>query len=241
MKSSFEEKLYNKALENNIELSEDKLNLLFEYQKLLLEWNQKINLTAITQEDDIILKHFVDCLECTKYIKEGSNIIDVGTGAGFPGLVLAIFFSDKVNITLIDALNKRLIFLDEVVKKLNLKNINILHSRAEDGANNVLYREKYDIATARAVATLPILIEYLSPYVKVNGKCLIMKSGNIANELKESSNALNKLNCKIANIYEYKLKSNQEEYLRTIIEISKNNNTPKGYPRNYGKIKKGHI
>lgn len=228
----------NQLTTEGIVLTDKMLNELKMYKNLLLEWNDKINLTAITDEEEIFVKHFVDCLYCAKYItKEDKKIIDVGTGAGFPGLVLAIYFPDK-EFTLLDALNKRLVFLEDVIKKLDLKNVKLIHGRAEEIVRiNNLY-EEYDVAVSRAVAQLPILLEYISPYIKVNGKCIVMKGDNVDEEIKLSSNALKILNLKLLkkNLYSYNVKN--EEYKRSILEIKKINDTPKKYPRNYGKIKK---
>lgn len=236
MKSEFEEKLYKKALEAKFELSDEVLNKLSVYKNKLVEWNQKMNLTAITDDEGIIEKHFIDSLECCKYIKKGQSIADVGTGAGFPGLVIAIYMPD-VNITLIDALNKRINFLNDVVDTLKLKNVKSIHSRAEDLAIDIAYRQKYDIVVARAVASTNILLEYTTPYAKINGKCLLMKSNNIDEEIEKAINALKRLNCKISNIYQYQLNST-EIYQRSIIEVTKIADTPKNYPRSFAKIKK---
>lgn len=239
--SIFKKMLYNESIKYGIELNNNVLNSLEIYKNLLLEWNEKINLTSITDEYEIIVKHFIDCLHCIKYIKENDKIIDIGTGAGFPGIVLAIYFEGKINITLIDSLNKRLIFLQEVVNILKLKNINIVHSRAEDKAKDISYREKYDISVARAVASLNTLCEYTSSYVRINGKCLYMKGNNIQEEIKKSFNALKELNLKIIDNYEYNLELNNDKkeiYNRCILEMKKIGKTPEKYPRNSDKIKK---
>lgn len=224
-----------------LSLTDKQLIQFEEYKKLLVEWNEKINLTAITEDYEVIMKHFIDCLEIVKYIGEGSNIIDVGTGAGFPGIVIAIYFAGNVNITLLDALNKRLLFLKEVIDKLELQNINIVHGRAEEIAQKEEYRESYDTVVSRAVANLSVLLEYDTPYIKVNGKCLFMKGDKLQDELKEAKKALDILNCKVTNNYTYNYYINEEEYTRNILEIKKYNNTPKKYPRNYGKIKKNPL
>ena len=242
---TFKQKLYLEANKYDFELNNDKLEKLEIYKNMIIEWNNKINLTSITDEYQIIIKHFIDSLECTKYIKENDNIIDVGTGAGFPGIVIAIFFEEKVNITLLDSLKKRLTFLEEVVKKLNLKNIDIVHGRAEDKANDIIYREKYDIVVARAVASLSVLCEYTSPYAKLKGKCLYMKGDNIQQEIDLARIAFNKLNIRILNKYEYDLELNEKEnveiFKRCILEVQKVDKTPKTYPRKYDKIKKSPL
>lgn len=238
MKSKeFIEILCKECEKQNINISQNKAEKLNMYKDLLIQWNEKMNLTAITDEYDIIVKHFVDCLMCTKIIKDEKKIIDVGTGAGFPGMVLAIYYEDK-EFTLLDALNKRLVFLQEVVNTLKLKNVNIIHGRAEEVARKEEYREKFDATVSRAVAQLPILLEYTSPFIKVNGKCIVMKGDSVQDEIKISSNALNVLKLKLKSTFEYMYTVNNEEYHRYILIIEKNMCTPAKYPRNYGQIKK---
>ena len=231
--------LIQECKKQNIELDESKAQALKEYKELLVEWNEKMNLTAITEDYEVIVKHFVDCLECTHLITNEKKIIDVGTGAGFPGMPLAIYYP-QIEFTLLDGLNKRLIFLEEVVNKLGLKNVKIVHARAEEAARNDDFFESFDAVVSRAVANLPVLLEYTSPYVKVNGKCIVMKGDNAQEELELAKNAMNIL--KLKNIenkeYKYSYTINNEEYNRTILYIEKVGNTPNKYPRNYGQIKK---
>ena len=154
---------------------------------LLLEWNEKINLTAITEPKEVILKHFIDSATIIKYIEDNMKVVDVGTGAGFPGIPLNIMNS-KANYVLVDSLNKRINFLNEVINNLQLNNINTVHSRIEDfGKDN---KESFDIATSRAVASLNILLEYLLPLVKVGGICICMKGSNVKEEIGNSKKAL---------------------------------------------------
>ena len=243
MKSLTHEEFINTLMEEckkqNIELDENKAKALKEYKELLVEWNEKMNLTAITEDYEVIIKHFVDCLECTHLITDEKKIIDVGTGAGFPGMVLAIYYP-QIEFTLLDGLNKRLIFLEEVINKLELKNVKIVHARAEEAARNEDFFESFDAVVSRAVANLPVLLEYTSPYVKVNGKCIVMKGDNAQEELELAKNAMNIL--KLKNVkekeYKYSYKIDNEEYNRTILYIEKMENTPNKYPRNYGQIKK---
>ena len=243
MKSLTDEEFTNTLIDEckkqNIELDENKAKVLKIYKELLVEWNEKMNLTAITEDYEVIIKHFVDCLECTHLITDERKIIDVGTGAGFPGMVLAIYYP-QIDFTLLDGLNKRLIFLEEVVNKLGLKNVKIVHARAEEAARNEEYFEFFDAVVSRAVANLPVLLEYTSPYVKVNGKCIVMKGDNAKEELDLAKNAMNVL--KLRNIdnkeYKYSYTINDEGYNRTILYIEKIGNTPNKYPRNYGQIKK---
>ncbi len=243
--NNFCEILEAEASKKDIVLSSIQLEKFEKYKELLVEWNEKMNLTAITDDIGIIIKHFVDCLMITKYIElnkgEASNIIDVGTGAGFPGVVIAIYFENDINITLLDSLNKRLIFLEEVKNKLQLQNIKIIHSRAEESGNSDKYRSRYDYVVSRAVASLNILLEYTTPYLKVGGKGLYLKGDNLQEEIDKSANALNILKCKIKKIYNYKLNTEETELNRTILEVVKNSDTPNKYPRSYGKIKKSEL
>lgn len=235
--NEFIELLCKECKNQKVDITEEQANNLEMYKTLLLEWNEKMNLTAITDEYEIIIKHFVDCLECTKVIREEEKIIDVGTGAGFPGMVLAIYYKDK-KFTLLDALNKRLIFLQEVINTLKLNNVEIVHGRAEEVARKEEYKEQFDASVSRAVAQLPVLLEYTSPFIKVNGKCIVMKGDNVEDEVKLSSNALNTLKLKIVDRFNYNYMINNEEYNRSILKINKIGNTPQKYPRNYGQIKK---
>lgn len=237
-KYDFKNRLKEEALKIDLHLT-DKQVINFEiYKNLLVEWNEKMNLTAITEDYEVIMKHFIDCLEIVKYIQEGNKIIDVGTGAGFPGIVIAIYFEGKVEITLLDSLNKRLLFLQEVVEQLQLKYIKIIHGRAEEMAKKQEFREMYDIVVSRAVANLAILLEYDTPYLKVNGKCLLLKGDNIQNEIKEANKALKILKCKINHLYPYQYAVKEVTYQRNILEVIKFSYTPNQYPRSYGKIKK---
>ena len=237
----FEKELKEIALEYGFELDKEVCKNLRIYKELLVEWNEKMNLTGITENYEVIMKHFIDCLNCVKYIDENKKVIDVGTGAGFPGMVIAIYFKDKLDITLLDSLNKRLIFLEEVKKAIGFKNLKIVHERAEEGAHKEEYREKFDIALARAVASLNNLLEYTSGYVLKNGKCLFMKGDNYDDELESSKNAFCILKCKLLKKYEYSFKVNDAEYNRVILEINKQDVLPKSYPRNFGKIKKNPL
>ena len=192
MKNDFISILKKEAKNRDIELTDKALERFELYKNLMLEWNEKMNLTAITDEYQIIMKHFIDCLEITKYMNGNEKVIDVGTGAGFPGIVIAIYF-ENINITLLDSLNKRLIFLEEVVKKLNLKNVNIVHARAEEFAHKDEYRNKYDLVVSRAVANLSNLLEYDVGYLKLNGKLLLLKGDNVNDEINTSKNTFNVL------------------------------------------------
>lgn len=227
MKQTFKEKLSKKCPE----LAEEMQQQFQDYMNLLLEWNEKINLTAITEEDEIILKHFVDSLTISKYIKEGNSIVDVGTGAGFPGIPVKIA-RKNVKVTLVDSLNKRILFLNEVIEKLGLENIETLHFRAEEFGQNKKYRESFDIATSRAVANLSTLVEYLLPLVKVGGICICMKGSEIKEELENSKKAIQILGGEIQEIEEFYLP--ETDIKRTIVIVKKISSTPKKYPRKPG-------
>lgn len=238
---SFKDTLKEEASKMNIDLSDNVLNNLEIYKNMLIEWNEKINLTAITDDYEIIMKHFIDCLELVKYIDKTKKVIDVGTGAGFPGIVIAIYFEGKLNITLLDALNKRINFLQEVITTLNLNNVTLIHGRAEEYAKMKDYREKYDLVVSRAVANLPVLLEYEIPYVKVNGKCLIMKGDNVEQEIEKAKKAFDILSCKIKNKYSYNYFVDEEKYSRVILDIKKYKETNNKFPRNNGQIKKNPL
>ena len=214
-----------------IKLSVEQLEKFYSYMSLLLEWNEKMNLTAITEPNEIILKHFIDSLTILNEINNKSKVVDVGTGAGFPGIPLSIA-NESLKITLVDSLNKRLIFLQEVIDKLELKNIEIVHSRAEDFGQNKKYRESFDIATSRAVANLSTLSEYLIPLVKISGKCICMKASDVEEEINQAKNAINVLGGTIEKIEEFKLPESDNG--RTIIIINKQKQTPNKYPRKAG-------
>jgi 16S rRNA (guanine527-N7)-methyltransferase len=229
--NEFAEKLINAGKSINVDISEEKSKKLFDYMNLLLEWNEKINLTAITQPDDIIIKHFIDSMTIEKHIDNKLSVVDVGTGAGFPGIPLSIV-RDDLKIVLMDSLNKRIKFLDDVIDKCSIKNVDTIHSRAEELSRNKDYREKFDIATSRAVASLNVLLEYMIPFVKVGGYCICMKGSNIEEEVKGCKNALQQLNCSIEKIEEFNLPNS--EYGRNIVIVKKNGPTSKKYPRKAG-------
>ena len=228
---NFNKKLEEKLKLIDINISETEIENFKIYMELLLEWNEKINLTAITNEDDMILKHFIDSLTIKKYMSENEKIIDIGTGAGFPGIPLAIMNKNN-EITLMDSLNKRIVFLNDVINKLKLTNVKAIHSRAEELARNKTYREKYDIAVSRAVANLSTLVEYMLPFVSVGGKCICMKGPNIEEELKNAKNAIKELGGEIIKIENFKLPESDNE--RNIVIIKKIKETSSKYPRKSG-------
>lgn len=230
-KKQFLDKLKAQAKKIDIELKDNQCEQFYLYMNLLLEWNEKINLTAITEEEEVIKKHFIDSLTISKYVDENSKIIDVGTGAGFPGIPLKIA-NESLEVTLLDALNKRLNFLNDVIEKNDLKNIQTVHFRAEEAGKNKAYREKFNIATSRAVAALNVLVEYLLPFVKVGGRCICMKGSNAKEEIENSKKAIKLLGGEIESIEEFCLPDSDME--RTIIVIKKVSNTPAKYPRKAG-------
>ncbi len=232
---SFEKKLYDEALSIGITLDEEALKRFKVYYDMLIDYNTRMNLTAITEEDDVIVKHFCDslCLLTKFEVKSGSKIIDVGTGAGFPGIPLLIARPD-IKLTLLDGLNKRLVFLRDVLNELGLE-AEVVHARAEEGANDKNLREKFDVSTSRAVARLNVLSEYCIPYVKKGGVFLAMKGPAAAEELEEATKAISILGGKLEKTQEYKL---SDDSTRTIVIISKEKHTPPAYPRHNSKIKK---
>ena len=233
--NEFKEKLIINVDKLGINLSEIQLKQFYNYMNLLIEWNKKVNLTAITEPDEIILKHFVDSLTISKYISDGTKVVDVGTGAGFPGIPLKIVRQD-VDITLLDSLQKRINFLDEVINELNLEKITTIHSRGEDFGKNKKYREEFDIATSRAVANLSTLSEYLLPLVKVGGKVISMKGSLIQEELENSKNAIKILGGQIEKVDEFDLPNS--DISRNIVLIDKIKTTPNRYPRKAGEPSK---
>lgn len=232
----FKNRLQESFQTQKIDVSEKQCKKFFEYMKLLIEWNEKINLTAIVEPGQVITKHFLDSLTILNYIvTKQQKIIDVGTGAGFPGIPIKIM-DDLSEITLIDSLNKRINFLQEVINKNNLKNIRAIHGRAEDFGQDKLYREKYDVCVARAVAPMNILVEYLLPFARVNGICICMKGANIEEELEEAKKAINLLGGKIEKVESFGLSGSEDR--RNIIIIRKISKTPEQYPRKAGTAKK---
>lgn len=208
------------------------------YMELLREWNERMNLTAITDEEGILVKHFFDSCSISDFVGNNSKIIDVGTGAGFPGLPLKIV-NDSLNLTLVDSLNKRINFLNEVKNRLGLKDVETVHGRAEDVGIDNKYREKYDFAVSRAVAELRILVEYLLPLVKVGGKVIVMKGPNVDEEVENAKKAIKLLGGEIEKIESFKLGDTDNE--RTVIIIKKIKNTELKYPRKAGIPKKSPL
>ena len=230
-KIEFCKKLKFEAEKIGCKLNEEQLTKFYKYMNSLIEWNEKINLTAITDPEEVITKHFIDSLTVHQYIKDNFSIVDVGTGAGFPGVPLAIV-NNKSNITLVDSLNKRINFLKEITNQFELKNVQSIHDRAEEFGKDKQYRESFDIAISRAVARLNVLAEYLLPTVKVGGKCICMKGPDCKQEIEEAQNAIKVLGGSIERIEEFSLPDT--DIKRTIIVINKVKNTPSKYPRKAG-------
>lgn len=240
-KKEFIEKLNKEAKNIQVELDEKQLEQLYMYKQLLVEWNEKINLTTIVDDEEIIAKHIIDSLVCVKYVKSGERVIDVGTGAGLPGVIIAIYFNGEVNVTLFDALNKRIIFLNEVIDMLELKNTITIHGRAEEITNTKEYREKYDVAVSRAVARLNILMELTAPFVKNGGSCIYMKSEKAGEEMLKTKNAEKVLNISLVNKDEYTINCSDERIIHNILLYKKENTINEKYPRQYSKIKKSPL
>lgn len=231
-------KLVNICNKINIEISDDQINCFEKYYELLIEKNKVMNLTAITEKEDVIVKHFIDSIALIPYLTDkGINInnklkiIDIGTGAGFPGLPLKIMMPD-VKFTLLDSLNKRVSFLNEVIDELKLKDIEALHGRAEDYASDNKYREKYDICVSRAVANLSTLSEYCIPFVKEDGFFISYKAGESEEEINNSKNAIKILGGKINKVEEFVLPGT--DVSRVFVFIRKLELTDKKYPRKAG-------
>lgn len=225
--------LRDKAKEIGIDLTDLQVDQFDKFYQMMVEWNKVMNLTGITEYGEVVEKHFIDSLSIVKIIdiNEVSAIIDVGTGAGFPGIPLKIAFP-HLKITLLDSLNKRIKFLNEVINETGLDNISTIHGRAEDFAKQDEYREQFDLCVSRAVANLATLSEYCLPYVKVGGKFVSYKSGEIDEEVENSKTAVKVLGGKISKIEKFQLKGT--DIGRSFVEIKKVKNTGKKFPRKAG-------
>ncbi len=230
-KEEWKKQLEKQALELGISLKQEQLEKFYLYMNLLQEWNEKVNLTAITQPNEILQKHFIDSLTILPYIATDATIIDVGSGAGFPGIPIKIA-KENIEVVLLDALNKRINFLNEVINQLTLSKISTLHQRAEEVGRDKKLREYFDYAVSRAVAPLSVLVEYLLPMVKINGKCICMKGSKVEEELKESKKAIEILGGEIEKVQEFALPNS--DIKRSIIIIRKKEKIPEKYPRKAG-------
>ncbi|WP_035293146.1 16S rRNA (guanine(527)-N(7))-methyltransferase RsmG [Clostridium sp. KNHs214] len=232
--------LNNAALKEGLEFNEEKYNEFILYKDMIKEWNEKINLTAITDDEEIIKKHFIDSFKIFKFakLKECKKIIDVGTGAGFPGIPMKIV-KDNLEITLLDSLKKRITFLDEVVNKLSLNSVETLHGRAEDFAKDKKYREQYDAVVSRAVANMTVLSEFCIPFVKKGGYFVALKGPAIGEELEEAQKAIKILGGKIQEIIEVDIEGSNLRH--NLVVVKKVKDTPKGYPRKAGVVSKNPL
>jgi len=227
----FKEELLKRAKQFQRSLSEKEQNQFYQYMQLLLMWNEKMNLTAITEPKEILIKHFIDSMSISPYIEENTKVLDVGTGAGFPGIPLKIVLSQN-DFTLLDSLNKRINFLNEVIRNLKLEKIETVHGRAEEFCKIAKRREGYDIVTSRAVAKLNTLLEYMLPFVKIGGKCICMKSLEIEEELNNANRAIEILGGEVEKVETITLENT--DITRKILIIKKIKETPKKYPRKAG-------
>ena len=223
--------LFDESKKNGIELNDRQIAQFNQYYELLTEKNKVMNLTAITEYNDVVKKHFIDSMMISRIVdmRKITTICDIGTGAGFPGIPLKIVYP-HLRLSLVDSVGKRVNFLSEVVEKIGLENVETIHSRTEDLAHNPKYREKYDLVTARAVASMNVLSEYCIPYAKIGGYFAAYKSGNIEEELNNARNAANTLGGTIEKIDMFDLYGMG----RSIVLIRKVKNTPKVYPRKAG-------
>lgn len=225
--------LTEKVKELSIVLNDKQIQQFEQYYNILVEWNKVMNLTAITEYEEVVEKHFLDSLTIVNaiHVKKIETLIDVGTGAGFPGIPLKIAFP-HLKVTLLDSLNKRIKFLNEVINLLELNDIKAIHGRAEDYAKQAEYREQYDICASRAVANLATLSEYCLPYVKVDGLFVPYKSGEIDEELKSSEKAVSILGGKVEEVVKFQLPGT--DIGRSFVKIHKIKETKKKYPRKAG-------
>lgn len=214
-----------------VTVDDEMIEKFYEYMNGIIEWNDKVNVTAITDEKMFIVKHFIDSLTVNRFVEDKNSIIDIGTGAGFPGIPLKIL-NPNLNVTLIDSVNKKLNVIRDLSEKIDLKKLEIIHTRAEDLANKNEYRENYDIATTRAVSNFSTIVEYMLPFVKVGGYAICMKGPNYKEELEEARNAIRILGGEVEVISSLNV---NEEIERNIIVIKKIKETPKKYPRGQGK------
>lgn len=224
----------------NVEITDKQADQLIKYKELLVEWNEKMNLTAITEDFEVITKHFLDCLTVQSSIDltQVKTLVDVGTGAGFPGLVLKIAFPN-VKITLIDSLNKRLKFLQEVIDTLGLKDIECVHGRAEDLGKNKLYREQFEVCASRAVANLAVLSEYTLPFVKKGGYLIALKGQKLDEELTQGQKAVEILGGEIDAVFDVVVPYTDLNH--RIAKVKKVKETPKKYPRKAGEPTKAPL
>lgn len=227
------EKFKNGLQQLHIALSEKQMEQFLQYYELLVEKNKVMNLTAITEFDEVVEKHFLDSVSLTKQmdLHQPLKVLDLGTGAGFPGIPLKIVFPE-LEITLMDSLNKRVLFLQDVISSLQLENIEAVHGRAEEAARNKKYRESFDLCVSRAVANISTLSEYCLPFVKIGGSFISYKSSTIEDELEDGKKGIDILGGKVKDVYKFTLPDS--ELQRSFVIIEKEKKTPKAYPRKAG-------
>lgn len=227
------EKFKNGLQQLHIALSEKQMEQFLQYYELLVEKNKVMNLTAITEFDEVVEKHFLDSVSLTKQmdLHQPQKVLDLGTGAGFPGIPLKIVFPE-LEITLMDSLNKRVLFLQDVISSLQLENIEAVHGRAEEAARNKKYRESFDLCVSRAVANISTLSEYCLPFVKIGGSFISYKSSTIEDELEDGKKGIAILGGKVKDVYKFTLPDS--ELQRSFVIIEKEKKTPKAYPRKAG-------
>ena len=230
--------LFEAASQLGVTLTDAQLAQFETYMEMLLEWNEKFNLTAITNPREVTLKHFADCLSLVPLIGKDESIIDIGAGAGFPGIPLKIAMP-SIRVTLLDALNKRVGFLNAVIEALGLEDIHAVHERAEDAAHKEQYRENYDIAIARAVAALPTLAEYALPFACVGGRFIAMKGPSVEDELAVSAQAISTLGGQYCSTIAVEIPF--EDITHSIVIVNKLSHTPPRYPRKAARISKAPI
>lgn len=226
--------LKNGAKELGLSLDDHQVEQFLIYKDLLIEWNEKVNLTAIVEEKEVMIKHFLDSISCMTmpFIEDEMKVIDVGTGAGFPGIPINIYYP-HVHLTLLDSLNKRIDFLREVCNGIGLKDVHFQHGRAEDYGNHKDFREQYDVAVARAVAQLNVLCEYCLPFVKVGGYFICQKGPNIDEEMKDAKKAIEVLGGEFIEKKDIQLP--YTDIIHNIVVIKKIKETPEKFPRKAGK------
>ena len=219
------------VVDKNIQLTDDTINEFYKYMINVIEWNDKINVTAITDPKEFIVKHFVDSLTINRFVTSGGKLLDIGTGAGFPGIPLKLANEDLETV-LIDSVNKKLNVIRESINDMNIEKISIIHARAEELARDDNYREQFDFVTTRAVSQLSTILEYMIPFLKVGGIAICMKGPNYQEEIDNIQNTLQLLDCKITEIENIKI---LDDYERNIIIVEKLKKTSEKFPRPAGK------
>ena len=226
---AFHDVLMKQLSDLGLVISEGQAEALYRYYRMMVDYNTKVNLTAITGEEEAARLHMADSAALSPYLPLQSSLVDIGTGAGLPGMVIAVLRPD-IRVTLLDSLQKRVVFLEACIRELGLKNATAVHMRAEDGARTPQLREAFDAATARAVAGLPVLLEYCLPYVKVGGTFYALKGKDAQTELSQATHALSMLGGRAVSCNRVALKGLEHH----IVVVKKANNTPKAYPRKAG-------